>query len=491
MNPPREPGLIRRGVLWLLMLGPFFFLSYGLVNNYTAGRDDIGSLVFGWEQHMPLWPWTIIPYWSIDLLYGLSFLLPRTRQEMDRHALALLTAQLISVGCFLLWPLRFTFERPALDGVFGWLFDVLMGFDKPYNQAPSLHIALLVIIWTMFARHVHRQPWRWVMHGWMTLIGISVLTTWQHHFIDLPAGALAGFVCVWLWPREGLLPLQTARLARVAKRWRLAAWYGLGACLCAVLAGKLGGAWLWLAWPAVSLCMVALNYGVLGAGGFQKGSDGRLSNAACWLLAPYLVAAWINSRFWTWRHPQPDEVCDGVFLGRIPGRGERAPFAAIVDLCAELPFIARTATIAGKPAPTEIATGAKVYAAPAAEGLPAPKGMATASKVCAVPVGAGLPAMRPAQSAYRSLPTLDLIAADAKLLQHAADAIEHLRTQGPLLVCCALGYSRSASAVAAWLLLSGRCSDAAQAEALIRQARPGIVLHPAHHQVLQQLGAHG
>ncbi|WP_416466243.1 phosphatase PAP2/dual specificity phosphatase family protein [Pseudomonas sp. LFS044] len=469
MNPPREPGLIRRGVLWLLMLGPFFFLSYGLVNNYTAGRDDIGSLVFGWEQHMPLWPWTIIPYWSIDLLYGLSFLLPRTRQEMDRHALALLTAQLISVGCFLLWPLRFTFERPGLDGVFGWLFDVLMGFDKPYNQAPSLHIALLVIIWTMFARHIHRQPWRWVMHGWMALIGISVLTTWQHHFIDLPAGALAGFVCVWLWPREGLLPLQGARLARVAKRWRLAAWYGLGAGLCAVLAGGLGGAWLWLAWPAVSLFMVALNYGVLGAGGFQKGSDGRLSNAACWLLAPYLVAAWINSRCWTWRHPQPDEVCDGVFLGRIPGRGERAPFAAIVDLCAELPFIACTTAIAGKPAPT---------------------GTARTLEPVAIPVGAGLPAMRPAQSAYRSLPTLDLIAADAQLLQQAADAIEHLRTQGPLLVCCALGYSRSASAVAAWLLLSGRCSDAAQAEALIRQARPGIVLHPAHRQVLKQLGAY-
>ena len=468
MNPPREPGLIRRGVLWLLMLGPFFFLSYGLVNNYTAGRDDIGSLVFGWEQHMPLWPWTIIPYWSIDLLYGLSFLLPRTRLEMDRHALALLSAQLISVSCFLLWPLRFTFERPEMSGVFGWLFDVLMGFDKPYNQAPSLHIALLVIIWTMFARHVHRQPWRWVMHGWMALIGISVLTTWQHHFIDLPTGALAGFVCVWLWPREGRLPLQGARLARVAKRWRLASWYGLGACLCAVLAVKLGGAWLWLAWPAVSLLMVALNYAVLGAGGFQKGSDGRLSNAACWLLAPYLVAAWINSRFWTWRHPQPDEVCDGVFLGRIPGPGEASSFAAIVDLCAELPFYACTAAIAGKPAPTGISTG---------------------SKACAVPVGAGLPAMRPAQPAYQSLPTLDLIAADAGLMQQAAEAIERLHLQGPLLVCCALGYSRSASAVAAWLLLSGRCNDAAQAEALIRQARPGIVLHPAHHQVLQQLGA--
>ncbi len=315
MNPTREPGLIRRGVFWLLLLGPFFFLSYGLVNTHTASRSDVGSLVFGWEHGMPLWPWTIIPYWSIDLLYGLSFLLPRTRQEMDRHALALLTAQVISVSCFLLWPLRFTFERPEMAGLFGWLFDVLMGFDKPYNQAPSLHIALLVIIWTMFARHVHRQPWRWVVHGWMALIGVSVLTTWQHHFIDVPTGALAGFVCLWLWPWQGRLPWQQARLAHDGKCQRLALCYGVGALLCAGLAYAVGGAGLWLSWPAVALLWVALNYGLFGAGGFQKGADGRLSSAATWLLLPYLIGAWINSRVWTRRHPQADEVCDGVSWG--------------------------------------------------------------------------------------------------------------------------------------------------------------------------------
>ncbi len=86
--------------------------------------------------------------------------------------------------------------------------------------------------------------------------------------------------------------------------------------------------------------------------------------------------------------------------------------------------------------------------------------------------------------------TLDLIAPDVALgYTQAAEAIERLRAQGPVLVCCALGYSRSASAVAAWLLLSGRCSDAQQAEALIRKARPGIVLHPAHRRPLQRLGA--
>ncbi|WP_063913423.1 phosphatase PAP2/dual specificity phosphatase family protein [Pseudomonas sp. p21] len=485
MSPSREPGLIRRGVFWLLLLGPLFFLSYGLANNHTAGRSDVGSLVFGWERNMPLWPWTIIPYWSIDLLYGLSFLLPRTRQEMDRHALALLTAQLISVSCFLLWPLRFTFERPELGGVFGWMFDVLMGFDKPFNQAPSLHIALLVIIWTMFARHVQHQPWRWLMHGWMALIGVSVLTTWQHHFVDVPTGALAGFVCVWLWPHRGLLPWQQVRLARDAKRWRLALFYAVGGLLCAVPAVALGGAWLWLIWPAVSLVLVALNYGVLGAGGFQKGADGRLSNAACWLLAPYLLGAWVNSRLWTWRHTQADEVCDGVYLGRIPGHG--AQFAAVVDLCAELPCIV------GRPVADTCGSG--LVSRKDCEAAPDFRlrsrycwgRFAALSRHKAAPTGSASAGQ--AAHGYACFPTLDLIAPESPLLHQAAVAIERLRSQGPVLVCCALGYSRSASAVAAWLVLTGRCSDARQAEALIRKARPGVVLHSAHRQAVQQLGA--
>lgn len=90
---------------------------------------------------------------------------------------------------------------------------------------------------------------------------------------------------------------------------------------------------------------------------------------------------------------------------------------------------------------------------------------------------------------YQCFATLDLIAPDVALLQQAANAIEHLHAQGPVLVCCALGYSRSASAVAAWLVVTGRCVDAQQAESLIRKARPGIVLHSAHRHALQQLGA--
>ena len=427
----REPGLLKPAVLWLLLLAPLFFSTYGFATWVTSQRSDVGTLVFGWETHMPFWAWTIVPYWSIDLLYGFSLLLPNTRHELKQHALRLLSAQVIAVSCFLLWPLRFTFERPELDGVFGWLFAVLAGFDKPFNQAPSLHIALLVILWVMYQRHT-QGVWRWLVHGWFALIGISVLTTYQHHFIDLPTGALAGWICVWLWPVEHPSPLLSARLTRDPKRWRLGVRYGLGAVLLAIPAFVLGGWWLWLLWPAVSLALIKANYLVLGASGFQKRTDGQQTPAARWLYAPYLAAAWINSRLWTRKHPQPDLIVDNVWLGRIPATSEQVPFKAIVDLCAELPI-------------------------------------------------------NPQGRTYQSIPVLDLIAPTPAECLQAAQAIERLRASGPVLVCCALGYSRSATAVAAWLLHTRRAATVEQALSIIRTARTDVVLRPAHREALEGL----
>lgn len=235
---------------------------------------------------------------------------------MDLHGLRLLSAQLLCIASFLLWPLRFRVERPELDGLFGWLFELLMGFDKPFNQAPSLHIALLVVLWALYARYA-TGLWRWLLHGWFGLIGLSVLTTWQHHFIDVPTGVLVGWLCLWLWPEQGHSPLAGMRLARDAQRWRLALGYAVAAGLCLLLAIVRGGAWLWLACPALSLLLVALNYALFGAEGFQKQGGGRLSRAASWLLAPYLVMAWLNARAWTHRQRPADQVGEGGWLGLV------------------------------------------------------------------------------------------------------------------------------------------------------------------------------
>lgn len=427
----RETGLVKRALLYLLLLGLLFFISYGFATWLTSQRHNVPSLVFAWESQIPFWAWTIIPYWSIDLLYAISLFICATHFSLKRHVLRLFSGQIIAVTCFLLWPLQFTFSRPKLDGVFGGLFDLLAMFDKPFNQAPSLHIILTVILWSCYSQYTHGW-WRWLCHAWFALIALSVLTTYQHHFFDVPSGIFVGALCLWLWPNEGLSPLQHAKFSTEPKRLRMALYYLGGAILLGLIAIFGGRAYWILLWPCASLLLVALNYSVFGAMGFQKNAVGRLSVGVSVMLWPYLIMAKLNSRLWTYQHPQADLIADNVWLGRIPNTNECQPFAAIVDLCAELPINSH---------------GLK----------------------------------------YTHLPVLDLTAPTAQQCLSAAISIESLRQHGPLLVCCALGYSRSATALAAWLINSGRVNNPDDAIALIRSKRPHCVLSKAHMQALTNM----
>jgi len=425
----------KRALAWLAFLGPFFFATYGFANWTASLRDGLPSIVFDWERHIPFWPWTIVPYWIIDALYGGSLFLCATRRELDTHALRLLSAQVIAVACFIAFPHRFTFTHPPADGAFGALFDLLLGFDRPFNQLPSLHVALAAILWTLYARKAQSAVARAAVDVAFVLICASVLTTYQHHFVDIPTGAALGWLCVWLWPdNDALRPWRQARFTADPQRRRLALLYAAGALACVIAAASLRGVALWLLWPALSLALVALFYAAIGARGFQKDAAGRTSVAARWLLAPYLAGAWVNSRAWTRRHPQPSHVADGVWIGRTPSARDLAdmPAAAIVDLAAEM----------------------------------------------------SLPASAREVSVH---PVLDLTLPSMRVLADAARAIEALRSRGPVLVCCALGYSRSACAVAAWLLATGRATSVAAAIAQVEAARAHVVLRRDHAGVLARL----
>lgn len=420
---PGTPPVWRRSVLWLAFLGPFFFLSYGYANHLAARHGVTDSVFFQWERQIPFLPWTILPYWSIDLLYGFSFLCCRDAREVDRHALRLLSAQIISVAGFILFPLRYAFDKPATDGLSGTMFEALGNFDLPYNQAPSLHIGLLVLVWVKFAGLRAGPLLKGFILGWALLIGVSVLTTWQHHFIDVPTGAAVGLLCLWLWP-DGDTP-SPLRRGSDSGAFRLAASYAIAALLFFLAARAGGGIALWLCWPAVALLLVAFNYAWAGSNGFQKYA-GRHSLAVRLLFAPYLLGARLNAHLWTRHHPIPDPIADGLWLGRLPDADvmRAGGFTALFDLTAE---------------------------------LPAPRGA----------------------WCYVNLPWLDLVAPTPEQLIAAAERIEALRREGKLLVACALGYSRSAAAVVVWLRLHGGASTLAEAAARLSISRPDVVLGPA------------
>ena len=203
----REPRPWGRALCWLVFLAPFFYLTYGARERHRGRVDTTfrpscsrGNATFRFS------PGPSFRTGRSTSFYGFSVFVCRTRDELDAHGRRLLTAQIVATSCFILFPLKFTFPQPGTHGLAGVLFAALTSFDKPFNQAPSLHIALLVILWRLYAIHLPR-PARWPLHIWFALVGASVLTTYQHHFFDVPTGALLGFLCLWLWPERDSSPV--------------------------------------------------------------------------------------------------------------------------------------------------------------------------------------------------------------------------------------------------------------------------------------------
>ena len=76
------------------------------------------------------------------------------------------------------------------------------------------------------------------------------------------------------------------------------------------------------------------------------------------------------------------------------------------------------------------------------------------------------------------MPILDLTAPSVEQLAEMASFIERESATGIVYVHCKIGYSRTAAAVAAYLLRSRLAGSASEALDLIRRARPAAVIRP-------------
>ena len=429
---------LRAGTLWMLFLGPFFFVVYGGTNWLTSLRQDVGTLHFEWETRIPFVPVLIIPYLSLDFFFAGSTFLCRTRAELRTLARRIVFAILISAVGFLLFPLRFAFSRPEVTGVLSAIFAQLAAFDQPYNLVPSLHISLLAVIWPVYHRHTTGLL-RSAISGWFVLVGLSTLFTYQHHVIDVLSGALVALACFYLFPdREDSDPRRASRAGnlKVASRYALPA-------LAALLLAYTG--WPWtalLAWPALALGILALAYAGLGSAIFRK-TRGRLPLSARIVLAPYLSGAWLSFRYYRGLGPAYDEVVSGLLIGRKLNDAEaeeavRRGVSAVLDLTAEY--------------------------------------------------GESTPLL---QLPYKNVQVLDLTAPTPAQLDEAVAFIRDHRPGGVVYVHCALGYSRSACVVAAYLLAEGVAPTVAEAIEYIREARPEIVMRPELLYLLRAYQIHG
>jgi protein-tyrosine phosphatase/membrane-associated phospholipid phosphatase len=402
-------------------LSALFLIVYGGCNWVTARRANVGTFYFEWEHTIPFVPFFILPYMSIDFFFIVAPFLCRTDRELSIFAKRIATAIVVAGICFLLFPLRFAFPRPHANGWLGALFDWFRGMDAPYNMLPSLHAALTLILLDIYFRHT-RGFVRIATMTWFVLIALSPVLTYQHHLSDIIGGFVLAGYCFYLF--RDPTPAQPVVVNR-----RIASYYAAGATVLVCISPLF---WSWgilLLWPAIALAIVAIGYFGAGPIVFHK-TDGKLPGSTRFVLAPCLFGQYLSLLYYRRQCRSWDKVTPKIWIGgklgdRSANKALRAGVASVLDLSAEF---------------SEAKSFRKIN--------------------------------------YKNIPVLDLTApTQAQLVEMSEFIVNHSR-KGVVYVHCKIGYSRSAAAVAGYLIISGEVDTAKEAFAMIRRVRPSVVIRP-------------
>jgi protein-tyrosine phosphatase len=400
-------------------LSVLFLIVYIGCNWITGQRDQVGSLYFQWERAIPFVPFMILPYMSIDLFFIAAPFLCRTDEELRVFSRRVVAAILIAGLCFLLFPLRFAFPRPDAGGWLGAIFDWFRGMDSPFNLLPSLHAVLLLLLVDLYARNL-RGVFLFAAMLWFLLIGLSPLLTYQHHVIDIVGGFVLAAYCFYLFREPSLaLPVVVNR--------RIGSYYAAGAAVF-LLTGAVFWPWgVLLLWPTIALGIVAIAYFGAGPAVFRK-TKGKLPWSTRFVLAPCLFGQYLSLLYYRSQSRPWDAVTPRIWIGgklgsRSANKALRSGVVSVLDLSAEF-----------------------------SETKPFRK------------------------SNYQNIPVLDLTAPTQEQLAETGKFIVNHSLNGVVYVHCKIGYSRSAAAVAAYLIMSGKAKTAEEAFTIIRRVRPSIVI---------------
>lgn len=285
----------------------------------------------------------------------------------------------------------------------------------------------MVLVWLRFISHTYNKNIRYFLSIWFFFIAISVLTCYQHHFIDVPLGFFVGILISYLLPMQSFERISSHDLI---KRIKLGSFYLFGSLVLAGPALYFKGGFLWLFWPAFSLLLVALGYFIWGTAIFQKDKNGKISLSSRILLAPYRLGAYLSKLWFTKRLLPHVKITDKIYLGSLPIKNPITQIC-LMDLTAEFDS----------------------------------SSIICNEKVC--------------------YPRMDLLPQSPKHIQEAVEDLITLTEKGTVLVCCSLGLSRSATIVIAYLIANKQFKNIQQAKKFVIQKRP-IVLSSKQIYYLQE-----
>jgi hypothetical protein len=168
----------------------YYFAGYFPLNRISfASYHDVPRVPY--LDDLPIVPWTILVYNSVFLLGALGIWLLPDNRAVRRYFLSAIITYTLTYAFFALYPTRI--ERaplPETDSMWMWAMRGARELDYPYTCFPSLHMANCGLV----VAGLWRTRWGPWFLAWSLAIAVSTLTTDQHMFLDLPAGAVMALV---------------------------------------------------------------------------------------------------------------------------------------------------------------------------------------------------------------------------------------------------------------------------------------------------------
>lgn len=316
---------------YLTLNAVVFAITYTLSNAYAEKHAPLASVAMAWEREIPFLPWMILPYLSSGILFAVSFFWVRSQDQLRVLSQRLLLCSVVACLAFVLWPLQLSSVRPEMKS--GWwapFFAYLNFIDRPYNQLPSLHVAYSLVLWCAlkYERPVLAQ---WLLGICLTVVGLSTLFVYQHHFWDVLAGLLMGGLSLRL-----VLPLAQWQRAKpsVALHYALAA---LGSIFLGIVTGFCSvGLYFALCFALVSCAYHRQKLG------FLAKKNGQFPLLRWLLYAPYLFGYWLVWCCVRWRGrgvPVFRTCADKLLISRRLTHAEAMELpndCSVIDLANEL-----------------------------------------------------------------------------------------------------------------------------------------------------------
>ncbi|PXX39733.1 phosphatase PAP2 family protein [Undibacterium pigrum] len=325
---PSSPATVQHRLRHLLLNTLTFALCYLTANALAQHLGVKRHAVLPFEAGIPFLQWMILPYLSSGLFFCLAFFMVSSQDQLRLLSQRLLLATVLAAFVFVLYPLQFSWPRPAISSAWcAYLYDYLAMMDKPYNQLPSLHVTYCVLFWTALREHVRPAPLRIALAAWLLLTAISTLFTYQHHLLDVLAGLLLAGFCILL-----VTPKKTEP--------QVAFYYLIFASLF-LITGVIASHNLFTLYIACSLLLVSLAYYRRDRYFLHK-HKGQHPWWIWLMYAPYLIGYQLTWYAVVWRErrkPVIIKLTEQLLVGRrLSAREARQlpPNCSIIDLANEL-----------------------------------------------------------------------------------------------------------------------------------------------------------